>query len=50
MTDERKDKSFYEFKIDSQTECTHDITLFKIKNGKNESFDYLLVVKDNHNL
>jgi hypothetical protein len=47
--DEKEGKS-YEFKIDSQTELTSEITLFKIKNGKKQSFDYLIVAKDNHNL
>ena len=47
--DDKEGKN-YEFKIESQTELAPDIELYKIKNGKNQSFDYLIVAKDNHNL
>jgi hypothetical protein len=40
----------YEFKIESQTELAPEIEQFKIKNGKEQSYDYLIVAKDNHNL
>jgi hypothetical protein len=47
---DEKDGKSYDFKIDSQTELTSDITLFNIKNGKKQSLDHLIVAKDNHNL
>jgi hypothetical protein len=40
----------YEFKIESQTKLAPEIELYKIKNGKEQSYDYLIVAKDNHNL
>ena len=51
VTDGREDdKNIYGFKIESQTELAPDIDMYKIYNGKTESYDYLIVAKDNHNL